>query len=144
MQKIGLKNIGINICVSYTMISIGVHLYEMIGGMGDINQHLNGVMMFFCTAVAVCCLSLYYVLEDWTPLLVIIMQYIIAVAIVLGVTYIIGRFNEVSPGGYFDMWRSFTTIYVVGALWYYIEIWLYVRKQNKWLEEVKQEKKEEI
>ena len=137
MQKVRLKDIGINICIAYTIISIGVHLYEMIRDVGDLGQHINGMMMFFCTAVAVGCLSLYHVLEEWPLILVIFIQYILAITIVLGVTYLLGRFDEVVQGGYFDMWRSFTGIYILGAAGYYIEIWWYVKKQNRWLEEVK-------
>lgn len=141
MHKIRLKDIGINICISYTIISIGVHLFEMISDIGDLGQHINGLMMFLCTVVAVCCLSLYHVLDEWPPILVIIMQYILAITIVLGGTYLLGHFDEVSPEGYFDMWRSFTVIYILGAAGYYVEIWWYVKKQNKCLEEVKVEQK---
>ena len=73
--------------------------------------------------------------------LFILMQYILAVIIVLGTTYLLGRFDEISQGGYFDMWRSFTVIYILGATGYYIEILRYVKKQNKWIEEVKVEQK---
>ena len=141
MQKMRLKDIGMNICIAYTIISISVHLYEIMSDIGDLGQHINGLMMFFCTVVAVCCLSLYHVLEEWPPLLVILMQYILEVIIVLGTTYLLGRFDEISQGGYFDMWRSFTVIYILGATGYYIEILRYVKKQNKWIEEVKVEQK---
>ena len=140
MQKMSLKSIMMTICISYTMISVGVHLYELLTGSGDFGHHLNVMMMFFCTAIAVVCLSLYSILEDWSSLLIIIVQYVLATVIIMVTTYIIGRFVTIAPGGYFDMWRSFTIIYAVGALWYYIDIWLYVKKQNKWLEQAKKQR----
>lgn len=137
MKKLSLKDIGINICTSYTVISIGVHICEIVMGIGDLKQHMNGIVMFLCTTVAVLCLSLYHILEDWSPALIIIVQYVLAVVAVMGITYLVGCFSEISPEGYFDMWRSFTVIYVLGAIWYYVEIWIYVKKQNRWLEEAK-------
>lgn len=72
MQKMSLKSIMMTICISYTMISMSVHLYEILIGSGDFKQHLNAIMMFFCTAIAILCLSLYFILENWSSLLLIV------------------------------------------------------------------------
>ncbi|MBE6024033.1 MAG: hypothetical protein E7231_12570 [Cellulosilyticum sp.] len=140
MKKRSLKDIGLDICVSYTFISIGIHLWEMFSGYGTLKGHMKVFSMFFCTIVAVLILSLYQMLEDWPPLILIIFQYVLAMAIILGTLYLLNPILEVAPGGYQDMWRSFTIIYVIGAAVYYIEIYLSIKRQNKWLKDAKQSK----
>lgn len=135
MKKMSIKEMLLTICVSYTIISASVHLFEMILGVGNASQHMQGLMMLFCTGVAVCILFLYYLLEDWPMPIVMLLQYIVATAIILGAVFVLSHFSEVGSSGYFDMWRSFTVIYLIGAAVYYIDIIWSIKKQNKWLQE---------
>ena len=139
MQKFCLKDFWIIVATSYTIISLGTHLLELVIGWGDIGTHLNAWMMFICTVVSVGVLSLYYRLEDWSPLAVIIFQYVLAISMIMGIYYLMGKIDPIAPVGYFDIWRSFTVIYMIGAAIYYAEVIASVKKQNKWIQEIKEQ-----
>lgn len=137
MRIINRKEIFPTICISYTIISVGVHLFEMLCSFGEQNTHLNALFMLYCTTVSVIVLSMHYLFEEVSTIVIIFLQYVATLGLVLGGMFLLSFFIAVEPQGYFEMWRSFSIIYVLGALSYYVSLYIEVNKQNNLLNEIK-------
>ena len=59
------------------------------------------------------------------------------IGLVLGALFLFSFFIEVDMHGYFHMWRSFSLIYALGAISYYVSLYIEVNKQNSLLNEIK-------
>ena len=68
----------------------------------------------------------------------IVIQYAIVLGIVMLFVFIIGQFDPVSEGGYWEVFLSFTIPYAAGACIYYIDVFRTAKKQNELLYEIKQ------
>ena len=137
MRIINRKEMLPTICISYTIISVGVHLFEMLCGFGEQNTHLNALFMLYCTVVGVIVLSMHYLFEELSTIVMILLQYVVAIGLVLGSLVLLSFFIVVDMHGYFDMWRSFSIIYVLGAISYYVSLYVEVNRQNDLLNEIK-------
>jgi hypothetical protein len=51
--------------------------------------------------------------------------------------WVIGQFVELAKSAYRDAFITFTIPFIIGTIAFYIDIWLYVKKQNKMLEFIK-------
>lgn len=132
----------ITICVSYTIISIAGTIINMLSGHGA--NHLNILSMFVFTSIAVLVLSIHRLFENLSPLMMIIIQYAIAMGLVLLYVFIVGLFSPVSEGGYRDIFVSFTIPYIIGGAIYYISVFREAKKQNAMLQEIKSSRKENL
>lgn len=141
MSKIKIKEILVVICVCYTIISLGTVLFDSIISNTD-KGFLNLSYKFIWTVIGVCILYTHSLLERLSPLVMIILQYIAALLLVFLSLWIGGFFEELHEAAYYDSFRSFTIIYVIFAIYYYIGIFLDVRKQNRLLREIQAEKKQ--
>ena len=56
-------------------------------------------------------------------------------------TWMISFFDEMHPDGYRDMFWSFTIPYVIGAVIYYVSLFLEIKKANRLLQNMKKEGK---
>lgn len=56
-------------------------------------------------------------------------------------TWMISFFDELHPDGYRDMFWSFTIPYVIGAVIYYVSLFLEIKKANRLLQDMKKEGK---
>lgn len=74
----------------------------------------------------------------------IIMQYAIAIAVILISLKTASFFVDIHPDGYRDLTLSFSIPYIIGAIIYYITLRLEVNKQNKLLENIKKNRKQSI
>jgi len=137
VRIINRKEMLPTICISYTIISVGVHLFEMLCGFGEQNTHLNALFMLYCTVVGVIVLSMHYLFEELSTIVMILLQYVVAIGLVLGSLVLLSFFIVVDMHGYFDMWRSFSIIYVLGAISYYVSLYVEVNRQNDLLNEIK-------
>lgn len=140
MKTMKISELLTTICVSYTVISLVATVVNQCAGCETNN--LNVFSMFLFTAIAVFVLSIHRLFDGWSPLLMIIVQYVIAIGLVMLVVFIIGRFNPVAEGGYRDIFRSFTIPYVIGAGIYYISVFHTAKQQNELIQEIKQLQKE--
>ena len=142
MRIIKGKEILITICISYTIINIGGSIFEAI-----VNQNrslcTNNIMMLMWTSIAVFVLSIHHLFDEWSPLAMILIQYVIALSLVLLTMVIGGFFEPVARGGYKDAFLSFTIPYVIGAIIYYIGVFQSVRRQNQLLQDIIKDKDEE-
>lgn len=141
MKIINKKNIVSVVCITYTSISITLAVLEVIAK-GKMNPtQLNMFLCLLLSILGVLILSQHYRLERFSPLAMVIIQYVIAVAVILISLKAASYITDVHPSGYRDMILSFSIPYFIGAVVYYISLMLEVRKQNRILEKIKKDRK---
>lgn len=129
-----LKEIAVVICVSYTVISVLIAIINTIGHVETNN--FNTVLVLICTTIAVSVLYMYELFSSLSLLLTITIQYVLATGLTMLVMYVMSFIDPVSPGGYRDLFISFTAIYILGAIVFYIMTYLDTKKMNKLLSEI--------
>ena len=140
MKLVNRKNVISVLCVTYTVISILLTIINILIE-GEMNStQLNIFTCLLLSILGVGVLSQHYRLERFSPLAMVIIQYLAAVAVILISLKAASYFTYVHPGGYRDMVISFSVPYFIGAVIYYISLMLEVRKQNRILEKIKQNK----
>lgn len=135
MKKALRNEILLTICVSYTIISIGGAIVNMVAGTETNN--LNTISMLVFTSIAVLILYTHQLFDGISPLLMIVVQYVIAIGLVMLYVFLVGLFNPVSEGGYRDIFISFTVPYVIGAIVYYISVFYQAHQQDALLQEIR-------
>ena len=135
MTKNRLKEMLTVICVSYTIISLGTTLYDRLfyDGRDDFSSLL---FKFICTTIAVSILYTHPLLERLSPLSMIVLQYVGAMLLLFLSIWISSFFEELHENSYFGAFSSFTIIYIIGAIAYYVGLYIDVRKQNRLLKEI--------
>ena len=136
MKFMKISELLITICVSYTIISIGGAIVNMLTG--SETNNLNTIAMLLFTSIAVIVLSLHRMFDSLSPLLMIVIQYAVALALVMLVVFLIGLFEPVAEGGYKDFFVSFTIPYIIGAVIYYVSVFYTARQQNHLIDEIKE------
>lgn len=140
MKLVNRKNVISVICVTYTVISILLTIINILIE-GEMNStQLNIFTCLLLSILGVGVLSQHYRLERFSPLAMVIIQYLAAVAVILISLKAASYFTYVHPGGYRDMVISFSVPYFIGAVIYYISLMMEVRRQNRILEKIKQNK----
>lgn len=142
MKLITKKNILPIICITYTVLSISLTIFEILVN-GKMNPtQLNIFLFLLLSILGVVILSQHYRFEKFSPLAMIILQYLIGVAVILISLKTASFFVDIHPNGYRDMTLSFSVPYSIGAMIYYINLRIEVKKQNKMLENIKRSKKQ--
>lgn len=141
MKIINKKNIVPVVCMTYTFISMMLTLLEVIAKRKVNPTQLNMFLCLLLSILGVLVLSQHYRLERFSPLAMVIIQYVAAVAIILISLKAASYVTDVHPDGYRDMILSFSIPYFIGAVVYYISLMLEVRKQNRILDKIKKDKK---
>lgn len=137
MKLINRKNVIPVICITYTIVSIVLTIYEILI-QGEMNPtQLNMFLFLLLSILGVGVLSQHYRLEKFSPLAMIIIQYLIAITIILVSLKVASYFVDIHPDGYRDMTVSFSIPYFIGTVIYYICLRLEIRKQNRLLAEIK-------
>ena len=140
MRIINKKNVIPIICITYTVISIGYTIFEIIINRKMNPTQLNIFLFLVLSILGVAVLSQHYRFNRFSPLAMIVMQYMIAEIIILASLKIASFFVDIHPDGYRDMTLSFSVPYLIGALIYYIRLRLEVKKQNQLLHIIKERK----
>lgn len=141
VRLITKKNMIPVICITYTIMSISLTIFEILVN-GKMNPtQLNIFLFLILSVLGVAVLSQHYRFERFSPLAMIIMQYVIAVFVILISLKIASFFVDIHPDGYKDMTLSFSVPYGIGALIYYIALKVEVKKQNELLENIKKNRK---
>ena len=135
MRIINRKNILAVIGISYTLISLFVILSEIVLD-GPNSTHYNLLMCLVFTTMTITILSLHYLFDNFSPLVMIIIQFIIGIVLVVIITYFVGRFETLHSDAYKDMIRSFASVYVIAAIFYYIHLHKEVKKQDRIINEI--------
>ncbi|HKM35958.1 MAG TPA: DUF6608 family protein [Lachnospiraceae bacterium] len=133
-MKDKIKEFVLTVCVSYTIISICAAVINTM--VGTQNNNMNTLLMLVFTIISVGVLSMYKWFSNLNPLLIFIIQYVIALALALGVVAILSNFMEATQEGYIEFALSFSVFYVLGAIYFYIETFLETRRMNRILEDI--------
>lgn len=140
MKIINKKNIISIICISYTLISIGYTIFEIFIN-GSINPtQLNIFLFLILSILGVGILSQHYRFDRFSPAAMLLLQYFLAVFLILVSLKVASFFVDIHPDGYRDLTLSFSVPYFIGAVIYYIFLRLEVKKQNRLLEQLKKKK----
>lgn len=139
MKKMNLAEMLVVICICYTILSLVNAGLTLAFGNNAIPA-MNSFTMLLWTCVGVGILYMHNYFERWSPLVMIIAQYIIALGLVCGSLFFESQFVELHPMAYRDAFRSFTIPYIIGATIYYIRIFRDAKSQNNLLQEIKNKK----
>lgn len=137
-----IKSYLLELCCSYTIVSVAGAFINM--AMGTETNNANVVLMFIFCNIAVFVLSIHKFFEKLSPLAMIIIQYVVALALCTGAILIATLFwGPVTPRGWFEFFRSFTIPYIIGAALYYYRLYREARDQDEMIKEIQQKKKED-
>ena len=132
-----IKSYLLELCCSYTIVSVGGAIINIM--VGTDTNNVNVIMMFIFCNIAVFVLSIHKFFEKLSPLAMIVIQYVVACALCSLAVYI-GTFfyGPVTPRGWFELFRSFTIPYIIGAALYYYRLWDDAKKQQNLLKEIQE------
>ncbi len=137
MKLINKRNVIPIICITYTVVSVTLTIFEIINK-SEINPtQLNIFFFLILSILGVGVLSQHYRFERFSPLTMIILQYVIALAVIVISLWTASFFVDIHPDGYKDMTLSFSIPYFIGAVIYYVCLRLEVKEQNKLLRNIK-------
>ena len=140
MKLINKGNVFPIICITYTVVSVTSTILEIMSKREMNPTQLNIFLFLVLSILGVGVLSQHYRFERFSPLTMIILQYAIAVAVIVISLRTASFFVDIHPDGYKDMTISFSIPYFIGAVIYYVCLRLEVRKQNKLLENIKKKR----
>ncbi|MGL4736934.1 MAG: hypothetical protein ACRCW2_05710 [Cellulosilyticaceae bacterium] len=133
-----LKDVAISFCIWFTIILLGIIAIETLAR-GELSKDYQNVLVcFLWTAIGVGTVAIYPLFEKLPTLLMIILQYFIAITLIL-FTVKLGNWSEspVQWKRYWDALWSSTLFYTLGAGVFYIQQRRSVIKQNQVLEAIK-------
>lgn len=136
MNKERIKEILLVICVSYTIISLVDAGLCLLNGRDNLSA-VNSFNQLFCSTIAVTILYTHNYLERFSPLTMVVIQYVAAMGIVFLLIFAQGLILENHPDAYRDIFVSFTVFYCIGASIYYISVFGDVMMQNRMLREIR-------
>ena len=137
-----LKQYIVEVCCVYTLVSVGGAVLDQI--LGYETNNVNVMVMFVLCLIGTFVLYLHKLFDNFSPLFMIIVQYIAACAISALFIWIMSLFvGPVTAHGWFELWRSFTIPYVILAAFYYWRVFSEAKKQNKLIQEIRENNKAE-
>lgn len=137
MKIIDKNNFFSVLGITYMCFIVGSTLIESILEGSLSSEHFNNLMsLAFCT-LSIIILSQHYRLDNFSPLVIIIGQYVVALILAFLITWLTGFITPITEGGYRDILVSFTIPYILGALFYYRSLRLEIKKQNEDLKLIK-------
>ncbi|WP_026496301.1 DUF6608 family protein [Butyrivibrio sp. WCD3002] len=134
-----LVNLALMICISYTMVSVTAAIINSLTG-GQTNNR-NEMIMFITCIIASVVLSLHGLFDNISPLAMMVIQYLVACVLVAVFILIVSRFDEVTPRGWFEFYRSFTIPYIILAGVYYYSVFADTRKKADIIRELQERSK---
>lgn len=142
MKLIDKRNFFPIVCTVFTVLMLGKVLLEAVlqGVFGEYQGNI--LMMFLFSLLGTFVLSLHYRFRDLPLLAVIVVQYLVLVILVLGVTWVSSLFAPIHENGYRDMLLSFSIPYGIAAAVYYVSLVYEVRRANRILEKVRRKQNE--
>lgn len=143
MQLITKKNYIPVVCIVYTCwVLFKLISEEFVYHMKDTHYVSNLIWAFILVALGIALLGLSALCSEWPLWLVILMQYGILMAVVMGSIWIEGHFTELASTAYRDMFRSVSIPFAVIAVIYYWKCYHELKKSNEILDELNGEKEE--
>ena len=138
-----IKEYVLEVCCVFTLMSVIGAIVNIIAGTETNN--INVLVMFATCAIATLVLFLHKIFENVSPLVMIIVQYIVACALVGLMLWLISTFiSPITPKGWFEFYRSFTIPYIFLAGFYYYRVFSETKKQDKLIQEIRENNKAEM
>ncbi len=134
-----IKKYLISVCVVYTILAMTKVLMEAISGYHDPYYVGNFGSLFVVTCFATFVLFMHRIFHKIPLLFVMVGQYVVVIGGVLLGIYVLGKFVEVSPNAYRDMFIQITVPYVLFAGIYYVSYFHEVKKANENLSRLRKE-----
>lgn len=116
------------IFMSYTVVSVSAAIINIVFG-GQTNN-MNELMMFAICVMASVVLSLHGLFDRVSPLAMIVIQYLLACALIAVMLLIVSCFDTITLQGCLDLYRSFTIPYVILAGVYYYSVFADTKKKD--------------
>lgn len=136
------KEYVLEVCCVFTLMSVIGAVVNIIAGTETNN--INVLVMFATCAIATFVLFLHKLFDSVSPLVMIIVQYLVACALVGLMLWLVSMFiSPITPKGWFEFYRSFTIPYIFLAGFYYYRVFSETKKQNKLIQEIKENNKAE-
>lgn len=137
-----IKEFLLELCCVYTIISVVGAVTNMI--LGTETNNLNVLVMFVTCTAATFVLFLHKLFDRFSPLFMIIAQYVIACAVVGLILLIVSvTISPISAKGWFEFYRSFTIPYILFAGFYYYRVFSETKKQDNLIRQIQEKAKEE-
>ena len=137
-----IKEYILEVCCVFTLMSVIGAIVNIIAGTETNN--INVIVMFATCAIATLVLFLHKLFDNVSPLLMIIVQYLVACALVGLMLWLISMFvSPITPKGWFEFYRSFTIPYIFLAGFYYYRVFSETKKQDKLIREIRENNKAE-
>ena len=141
MKIINKQNFWSVVCIIFTLLLFVKIILELIVQKTFGNYQSNILIMFGLSLLATFVLSQYYRFQKYPLLFVILGQYLLLIGIVMLITWIGSRLNEIHPNAYRDMFLSFTIPYAIGVIIYYAALFKEIKSVNQTLQEIKEHQK---
>ena len=130
-----IKEYLLELCCVYAFMSVTGAVVNIIAGTETNN--INVLIMFATCAIATFVLFLHKLFDGVSPLAMIIIQYLVACALVGLMLLLVSRFvSPITPRGWFEFYRSFTIPYIFLAGFYYFRVFSEAKKQNRLIKEI--------
>lgn len=137
-----IKEYILEVCCVFTLMSVIGAIVNIIAGTETNN--INVIVMFATCAIATLVLFLHKLFDNVSPLVMIIVQYLVACALVGLMLWLISMFvSPITPKGWFEFYRSFTIPYIFLAGFYYYRVFSETKKQDKLIREIQENNKAE-
>lgn len=136
------KEYVLEVCCVFTLMSVLGAVVNIIAGTETNN--INVLVMFATCAIATFVLFLHKLFDSVSPLVMIIVQYLVACALVGLMLWLVSMFiSPITPKGWFEFYRSFTIPYIFLAGFYYYRVFSETKKQDKLIQEIRENNKAE-
>ena len=130
-----IKGFLIELCCVYALVSVGGAIVNIICGTQTSN--INVLVMFATCAIATFVLFLHRLFDNVSPLVMIIVQYLVACGLCAAMLLILSiTIDPITPRGWFEYFRSFTIPYIILAGFYYFRVFSETKKQDDVLKEI--------
>ena len=127
----------VELCCAYTLVSVVGAIVNILAGTQTNN--LNVLVMFVTCAIGTFVLYLYRLFDGLSPLMIMILQYLICCALLAIMLLLLSTFVEpISPRGWYEYYRSFTIPYIILAGFFYYRVFSETKKQEKLLLEIQE------
>jgi hypothetical protein len=133
MKKKIATEILIAICVIFTSLTLLNTLLTLAGMQGHPPAENNIVMLVF-TIIGTLIVYSHKFFDEWSLLTVIVLQYILAIMLILGVIRLSVYYSPLHVNAYRDGFRSFTIPYVIAASYYYYHVFKDAKRTNERLQ----------
>ena len=132
-----IKAYLLELCCVYSIMSVIGAIVNIIAGTETNN--INVLVMFATCAIATFVLFLHKLFDSVSPLVMIIVQYLVACVLVGLMLWLVSVFiSPITPQGWFEFYRSFTIPYIFLAGFYYYRVFSEANKQNKLIREIQE------